>query len=87
MRKAQGFHPSDERRLPHSTTYASPNLGGARSVVDECNFRPNNFDKLVEQPGHSHAVNQLELHPFFNCGDAQGSHQSDIDLFGRCPEQ
>jgi len=87
MRKAQGFHPLDERRLPHSMTFASPNLDGERSAVGECNFRPNNFDKLVEKPGHIHAVNQPELHPFFNCDDAQGSHQSDIDLFWRCQEQ
>jgi diketogulonate reductase-like aldo/keto reductase len=31
-----------------------------------CNFRASDLDKLIERTGHIPAVNQVELHPFFN---------------------
>jgi diketogulonate reductase-like aldo/keto reductase len=39
---------------------------GRVRAIGVCNFRPVDLDKLVEQTGHVPAVNQVELHPFFN---------------------
>jgi len=39
---------------------------GRVRAIGVCNFRANDLDKLIEQTGHTPAVNQVELHPFFN---------------------
>lgn len=39
---------------------------GRVRAIGVCNFRANDLDKLIEQTGHIPAVNQVELHPFFN---------------------
>lgn len=39
---------------------------GRVRAIGVCNFGPNDLDKLIEQTGHIPAVNQVELHPFFN---------------------
>jgi diketogulonate reductase-like aldo/keto reductase len=39
---------------------------GRVRAIGVCNFRTNDLDKLIEQTGHTPAVNQVELHPFFN---------------------
>jgi diketogulonate reductase-like aldo/keto reductase len=39
---------------------------GRVRAIGVCNFRTNDLDKLIEQTGHIPAVNQVELHPFFN---------------------
>jgi diketogulonate reductase-like aldo/keto reductase len=50
---------------------------GRVRAIGVCNFRANDLDKLIEQTGHVPAVNQVELHPFFNQGElrkADGKH-------------
>ena len=42
---------------------------GRVRAIGVCNFRANDLDKLIEQTGHVPAVNQVELHPFFNQGE------------------
>jgi diketogulonate reductase-like aldo/keto reductase len=39
---------------------------GRVRAIGVCNFRANDLDKLIEQTGHTPAVNQVELHPYFN---------------------
>jgi diketogulonate reductase-like aldo/keto reductase len=39
---------------------------GRVRAIGVCNFRANDLDRLIEQTGHVPAVNQVELHPFFN---------------------
>jgi len=39
---------------------------GRVRAIGVCNFRTIDLDKLIEQTGHIPAVNQVELHPFFN---------------------
>ena len=39
---------------------------GRVRALGVCNFRANDLDKLIGQTGHIPAVNQVELHPFFN---------------------
>jgi diketogulonate reductase-like aldo/keto reductase len=39
---------------------------GRVRAIGVCNFRPNDLDKVIEQTGHVPAVNQVELHLFFN---------------------
>jgi diketogulonate reductase-like aldo/keto reductase len=39
---------------------------GRVRAIGVCNFRANDLDKLIDQTGHVPAVNQVELHPFFN---------------------
>jgi diketogulonate reductase-like aldo/keto reductase len=39
---------------------------GRVRAIGVCNFRPNDLEKLIEQTGHVPAVNQVELHPYFN---------------------
>jgi diketogulonate reductase-like aldo/keto reductase len=39
---------------------------GRVRAIGVCNFRANDLDELIEQTGHIPAVNQVELHPFFN---------------------
>jgi len=35
-------------------------------AIGVCNFSPRDLDALIEHTGHIPAVNQVELHPFFN---------------------
>jgi diketogulonate reductase-like aldo/keto reductase len=42
---------------------------GRARAIGGCNFRANDLNRLVEQTGHVPAVNQVELHPFFNQPD------------------
>jgi diketogulonate reductase-like aldo/keto reductase len=44
---------------------------GRVRAIGVCNFAPSHLDKLVEQTGHVPAVNQVELHPFFNQHDVR----------------
>jgi diketogulonate reductase-like aldo/keto reductase len=39
---------------------------GRVRAIGVCNFSPHDLEKLIEQTGHVPAVNQVELHPFFN---------------------
>jgi diketogulonate reductase-like aldo/keto reductase len=39
---------------------------GRARAIGVCNFRAYDLDRLVAQTGHTPAVNQVELHPFFN---------------------
>jgi diketogulonate reductase-like aldo/keto reductase len=39
---------------------------GRVGAIGICNFNPGHLDTLIEQTGHIPAVNQIELHPFFN---------------------
>jgi diketogulonate reductase-like aldo/keto reductase len=42
---------------------------GRVGAIGVCNFNPDHLDTLIEQTGHIPAVNQIELHPFFNQPD------------------
>jgi diketogulonate reductase-like aldo/keto reductase len=39
---------------------------GRVRAIGVCNFDASDLNKLIEQTGHIPAVNQVELHPFFN---------------------
>jgi diketogulonate reductase-like aldo/keto reductase len=39
---------------------------GRVRAIGVCNFNPEHLDTLIERTGHVPAVNQVELHPFFN---------------------
>lgn len=39
---------------------------GRVRAIGVCNFRPVDLDTLIDNAGHVPAVNQVELHPFFN---------------------
>ena len=40
-----------------------------------CNFNAENLQKLIDQSGFAPAVNQVELHPFFQQEDLQNEHK------------
>jgi diketogulonate reductase-like aldo/keto reductase len=42
---------------------------GRVGAIGVCNFNPAHLDTLIGQTGHIPAVNQIELHPFFNQPD------------------
>jgi diketogulonate reductase-like aldo/keto reductase len=59
--------PSDFGTTVNSYKAAMKLLGDGRArAIGVCNFRANDLHRLVEQTGHTPAVNQIELHPFFN---------------------
>jgi diketogulonate reductase-like aldo/keto reductase len=59
--------PSDFETTVNSYKAAMQLLAEDRArAIGVCNFRAYDLDRLVEQTGHVPAVNQVELHPFFN---------------------
>lgn len=51
-------------------------LGQGRvGAIGVCNFGRDNLEKLVDATGHVPAVNQVELHPFFNQAELRHFHQ------------
>lgn len=48
---------------------------GRVRAIGVSNFSPKHLDVLIEQTGHIPAVNQVELHPFFNQPELRESHK------------
>jgi diketogulonate reductase-like aldo/keto reductase len=59
--------PSDFETTIDSYKAAMKLMGEGRiRAIGVCNFNSDHLEKLIERTGHTPAVNQVELHPFFN---------------------
>ena len=49
---------------------------GRVRAIGVCNFSSDDLNKLIEQTGHTPAVNQVELHPFFSQRELRNANHS-----------